>query len=228
MSVEPDDPPASTRRYRQVARARATEGRRWRILRAAWDLFAERRYDDISVAAIAERAGVSERTVYRLVGPKERLLDGWEEQATEERTAWTAGEDVERPWALRIGWQRWLHDDHGPIEPGDIAGFVAGTVRFHEEWGDALENVRRQAHEVQQFARFIAYSRRRHHENVDQLVGHLVAGPDADARRRRLELLYAVTDFPMWHVLRRDTGLGRQDVQAALLDLVQKLIESDS
>lgn len=221
MSTQAAD--RQTRRYRQVARAQASDRRRWRIQQAAWELFARQRYDDVTVAEIAERAGLSERTVYRLVGPKERLLTSWEEEATADREAWEAGEPVDRPWALRIGWQRWLDDDHRPIDAEDLEGFVGGTVRFHEQWGDALMNLHRQVDEVEQFATFMGYARRRHRANVDHFAAHLADGLPADARRRRLEILYTLLDFQTWHSLRRDAGLSRDQTEQALLELLRDL-----
>lgn len=214
----------TARAYRQAARARARDERRWRILQAAWDLFAERRYDEISVAEVAARAGVSERTVYRLTGPKERLLDSWERDAAAERAVWERGEDPSRPWALRIGWQRWLDEERRPLPAGDVAVFVDGTLRFHDQWGDALMNLRRQVDDVAQFAAFLDYSRRRHRDNVDHLLGPLIDALPRSVRQMRREGLYAVSDFPMWHSLRREARLEPARTQQVLLDLVTCLL----
>lgn len=77
-----------------------------------------------------------------------------------------------------------MHDDHRPFDAGDLDAFVGGTVRFHEQWGDALMNLAGQADEVEQFAAFMQYARRRHQHNVDEFAGHLADGLPDDARRR--------------------------------------------
>lgn len=54
-------------------------GTRLRLQRTALDLFLERGFDDTTVAAIAARAGVTERTFFRYFGDKrEVLFDGQE------------------------------------------------------------------------------------------------------------------------------------------------------
>jgi AcrR family transcriptional regulator len=58
---------------RQGIRTRITRSEA-RILQAASDLMAERSYDQITVTAVAERAGVGPATVYNRFGTKGRLL----------------------------------------------------------------------------------------------------------------------------------------------------------
>lgn len=212
----------TTRPYRQVARARAQEERRWQILRAAWELFGERRYDDVTVADIADRAGVGERTIYRLVGPKETLLDAWVETAESHRAVPGDGEDTGSvPTEVRVGWQRWMDKTGRPLQPGDLEGFVRGLVSFYEEWGDTMLNLLRQETDVPQFAALLAYGRRRHRENVDHFLGRL-AGAGETGRRRRA-LLYALTDVYTWKLLRSDHGLSPPDTERALLEALEDL-----
>ena len=63
---------ATTRHYGQIKRDRP--GRR--VLEAAFDLFAEHGYAGTTIAAVAERAGVSPETIYLSVGGKRGLLEG--------------------------------------------------------------------------------------------------------------------------------------------------------
>lgn len=62
------------RRYRSERRREQAEQTRQRVLDAAAKLFEERGYDGASIAAIAERARVSEETVYARFGNKRTLL----------------------------------------------------------------------------------------------------------------------------------------------------------
>ena len=67
-------PVESTRRYDSpVRRARALETEH-RIMDAADALFAERGYVGTSLAAIAERAGINPRTLYKVFDSKVALL----------------------------------------------------------------------------------------------------------------------------------------------------------
>ncbi|HJZ38710.1 MAG TPA: helix-turn-helix domain-containing protein, partial [Solirubrobacterales bacterium] len=65
----------TTRTYRQTRRADATERTRAAILLAARELFREDPGFDPSLEALAERAGVSTRTVIRQFGSKEGVLE---------------------------------------------------------------------------------------------------------------------------------------------------------
>jgi AcrR family transcriptional regulator len=57
-----------------VARAKAAEATRGKILESARELFAELPYDRVSLDAVAARAGVTVQTVLRRFGSKEDLL----------------------------------------------------------------------------------------------------------------------------------------------------------
>ena len=64
----------TTRRYDSPARRAKAQETEAKILDAAAALFAERGYVATSLAAVAERAGVNARTVYKVFGTKVRLL----------------------------------------------------------------------------------------------------------------------------------------------------------
>src|SRR5689334_19568277 len=65
----------TTRTYTQTARAAAAEETRLRIIEAAFSLQAERLSSEISLDAVAERAGVSVQTVLRKFGSKAALIE---------------------------------------------------------------------------------------------------------------------------------------------------------
>jgi AcrR family transcriptional regulator len=65
-----------TRRYRSDLRARQAAGTNEMILEAVAAQLTAGGIEDLSVARVAERAGVSERTVYRHFPTREALFDG--------------------------------------------------------------------------------------------------------------------------------------------------------
>src|SRR4051812_24510545 len=73
--------PATTRPYRQIARAAATDETRRRIVAACAEALEQRWLDEITLDEIAIAAGTTRQTVIRLYGGKEGLL-----QAVAERT----------------------------------------------------------------------------------------------------------------------------------------------
>ena len=62
------------RAYDSPARRQQAEGTRTGIIRAAHDLFFEKGYAATTLKEIADRAGVSEPTIYAVFGSKRRLL----------------------------------------------------------------------------------------------------------------------------------------------------------
>lgn len=64
------------RTYTSPLRAEQAEQTRARIVQAAVDLLSDGDASDLSMADVAERAGVSVRTVYRSFASKDELLDG--------------------------------------------------------------------------------------------------------------------------------------------------------
>lgn len=80
----------AARTYSSPLRAEQAEQTTARIVQAAVDLLSEGDASDLSMAEVAERAGVSVRTVYRSFAGKDELLDGvigWINAHIEERTA---------------------------------------------------------------------------------------------------------------------------------------------
>jgi AcrR family transcriptional regulator len=67
---------ARSRTYSSPLRAEQAEQTTARIVQAAVDLLSEGDASDLSMAEVAERAGVSVRTVYRSFASKDELLDG--------------------------------------------------------------------------------------------------------------------------------------------------------
>ncbi|NLU72677.1 helix-turn-helix transcriptional regulator [Streptomyces sp. HNM0575] len=85
MSARRDIPRSPRRKYESPSRAERAARTRRAILTAAEELFTERGLAETSVAAIAERAGVAQPTVYAAFGSKagllRRLLSGLEARA---------------------------------------------------------------------------------------------------------------------------------------------------
>src|SRR5215210_6996266 len=78
--------PPQKRPYRMRARAEAAAETGQRILEATIELHRERFFDQVSLEDIAERAGVTVRTVIRRFGTKERLIVAAAEEGTRQVT----------------------------------------------------------------------------------------------------------------------------------------------
>jgi AcrR family transcriptional regulator len=190
-----------TRPYRQTARARAAEERTERILGAALDLYAESSLDQLTLAAVAERAGVGLQTVIRRVGTKDGLVAAV--------NAWI-GPQVERLL--------------GPPPAGDPDEVAAATGRVYERWGAVIGRSLLEEHASAERRAAAEAGRAAHRQWVSAaFADHLFALPPAPRRTVRAQLV-ALTGVELWLVLARDEGLSGKDTRAVVADLIRSVL----
>ena len=182
----------TARTYRMDLRAAAAEATRERILAAAADLFLERWYDDVTLAAIAERAGVSGQTVINHFGGKEPLAAAAHQRLSEE-----------------------IVSPRYTPEAGDIPALVAAVADDYEKTGDAVVRLLALEEKVPSLQPLLARGREGHREWVTTMFGAPKLLPE----------LVVATDVYTWKLLRRDQGLSRDETVAAMLRIVQALLE---
>jgi AcrR family transcriptional regulator len=134
------------RAYSMELRAAAAEATRERILEAAADSFLEHWYDDVTIASVAKRAGVSGQTVLNHFGGKEALFT-----AAHERLG---AEIVERRYRP---------------EPGDVRGAVEALVEDYEVSGDAVVRFLALEERVPSLTPVLEAGRRGHREWVETM-----------------------------------------------------------
>jgi AcrR family transcriptional regulator len=204
------------RSYKQVARAKAQERTRETLLRAATEEVERDSWTQASLESVAGRAGVSKQTALRHFGSKQGLLDA-----------------VLRRTSSIVVKER----AESPI--GDIPGAVANLVRHYERYGDVVVRllpyrdaaVRVLGHEHR--SSFVQRAVDRGHEVHEEWVlrtfePQLADLEDPPTRERRLAQLVAVCDVYVWKILRRDLGLEVPQVEAALVELIERLVEPDA
>jgi AcrR family transcriptional regulator len=191
--------------YVQRGRARAAEANTERILTAALELFAEQPFDRITLAEVAERAGVGVQTVIRRVGTKDglvRAVNAWVEP--------------------RVGAAR---GDPVSADPDAVAAAVA---RQYERWGALIDRTLRQEDVSPALAESADGGRRAHRAWIDAAFADLLAAVPAARRRRLRAQLVGVCGVELWHVLRRDEGLSAPAARAAVADLIAACLATHS
>src|SRR5579859_8190199 len=134
------------RPYRMAMRAEKAKATRALIVEAAGHLLRERFRADVTLESIAERAGVTVRTVLRHFGTRDLLIDA-------------AGADLRQ----RVIDQR----NTAPI--GNIAGAVSTLFDHYEEWGDyAIRNLA-QENRVPGAHESVKAGRRAHRQWVERI-----------------------------------------------------------
>ncbi len=125
--------------------------------------------------------------------------------------------------------------DQAPI--GDIAGAVANLVRHYERYGDivvrmlpyrdAVVRVIGSEH-LGSLRRVVDRGHEVHEDWVLRTFAPQLEHLDPSVRRRRLAQLVATCDVYVWKVLRRDLDLDTDQVEAALVELLERLLEPDT
>ncbi len=188
------------RSYTMRARADAARRTGEAILEAAYLAFGARPYDEVTLAEIAQDAGVTTQTVIRRFASKEGLVDAVGVRVRE-----------------RISDQR----DRAPV--GDVRGAVANLVEHYEEHGDVVLHLLAQENRVAPFRAAVEGGRAMHYEWVTRTFAPWLEPLRGAERRRRHAQLVAVCDVYVWKLLRRDLRLGRAQVTLAICELVESL-----
>lgn len=188
----------SKRPYEMRERAASTEARRQRIIDAALEIGDPR----ASLAQVAERAAVSERTVLRHFDDRAGLF----------AAVMAAG--TERVEAERFS-----------VPAGDVEAAARNLVRHYEGQGDGVVGWLAAEGTDERVDRVLASGRELHNRWVSEKLGPLLGDLDAPTRRRRLAQLIAVCDVYTWKLLRRDGGLGTEETEKAVAELICGLIE---
>ena len=194
---------AATRRYRQRSRAAAAEANTERILHATLDLFGERPFDQITLAAVAERAGVGVQSVIRRFQTK----DGLARAAFD----WTV------PQALA---------DRGEPASAAPAEVAASLSRHYERWGELIDRMLRQEDVSPALAENAEAGRRGHRVWIEAAFAEPLAALPSRARHELAGRLAAVCGVELWLVLRRDNDLSAAQARAAVAHLIEACLAS--
>jgi AcrR family transcriptional regulator len=192
---------AGKRPYRMRERQRAVEQTRERILAAAFELFRVDPYDEVSLDAVASRAGVSRQTVHRQFGSKEDLMG--------------AVIDWRQPQEEQADQQ---------VAPGDVVGAVSQLVDRYETTGDAIVRFLALEGRIDPVDRLLEHGRRSHCGWIERVFGPLL--PDDERRQELVVALYAATDVMVWKLLRRDFGRSRAQTEASMRRLVKGVLST--
>jgi AcrR family transcriptional regulator len=167
------------------------------IIQAAFDLYSERDFDEVSLDDVAAQAGVAVRTLLRRFGSKEALLDAVAEAADRE-----------------------MEGRRQEVPPGDAAAAVRCAVTDYESYGDAIMRLLSQEDRVAAFGRVAERGRRLHHQWVERAFAPQLSGRSRAARRLLRAQLIVITDVYTWKLMRRDLRVGRSATVEALREMV--------
>jgi AcrR family transcriptional regulator len=187
----------TTRSYRQGRRAEAAQERTEAILAAAVELFVERPLEQITLADVAERAGVGVQTLIRRVQTKDGLIRACNAYVAE-----------------RIGEARGEPDCS---DPDAVAGRLLAQ---YESFGRVIQRGLQQEESSPGLAEMANAGRIAHAAWIDTAFADAIAARGPLLRAQ----LIGVTGVELWLVLRNDAGLSPEDTRAAVADLIRRAL----
>jgi len=196
------EPERAKRPYRMQARAAATEATRQKILDAAEATFDERPIEEITLAAIAERAAVSVQTLLRHFGSRDGLF-----------TAALVNS------ATKMGDDRAVEPDAGVEE------IVNVLVDHYEQFGDRILRWLSQEGREPALGLLSQVGRAYHLDWCKRSFAPALEGLRGTKRERRAVQLAALTDIYVWKILRRDRDLTLRQTKLAMREMIEPLTE---
>jgi len=188
-----------SRTYDMRTRQLAKDATRDAIVDAAIDTFEAERTFAIALAAVAERANVTVKTVLRHFGNRDALID--------------------------TAWQRLFDDIRAEREPppDDPAAALDVLIEHYERRGTMVLTTLAQEDKDPRAQRMNSTGRLGHRRWVEQVFDARL--PEQPAERSRLiDVLVVATDVYTWKLLRQDRGLSKVDVSDRMLLMTEALL----
>ena len=184
---------------RRAASASAT---RRRILDAAFELFVARGYDEVTLALIAERAGVSLQTVLRKFASKDTLLVAASRSHQHDEVAQRA------------------------VPAGDVRAVARVLADRYEATGATMMQFIALEDRIESVANVLQLARRAHRRWLAQTFERQLPRPRDSRYARRLAQLFGATELYVWVTWRRRLGLSRPASERALAETLNALVAS--
>jgi AcrR family transcriptional regulator len=188
------------RPYRMNARSEAAARTGRAILSAAVALWREHAFEDLTLQAIADRAGVSVQTVIRRYGSKEGVIEACIEGDA-------AGIVAERDQAAA----------------GDLGGALAVLLDHYERDGDAVLRTLDLEGRVEAARAMVRAGRASHRAWCARVFAPYLPSPEAEGYPSALDAFVVATDVYLWKLLRRDLGRSPSEAEAAMRRLIEGL-----
>lgn len=187
------------RKYDMTTRAEAKSATRDAVIRATVDIFTAGGMSAITLPAVADRAGVTVKTVLRHFGSREALVDA----------AWSRGFDE-------------VIAERTP-PPGNTEAALSVLIAHYERRGDLALAISSAGDEDPQARRIADSGRLAHRAWVEEVFGARLPAPLVN-RARLIDVLVVATDVYAWKLLRHDRGLSVDDVHDRMLLMAQAIL----
>lgn len=189
-----------SRPYEMRARREAVEQTRERIMEAMVDLWLTRHYDEVTLADVAERAGVTRQTVHRQFGTKDELL------------------------VAAAEWKGPQGEAEVLVEPGQVGEAISRLMQVYESMGDANVRALELEGRVHAMDHMLKRGRSAHRAWIEQVFAPWLPPHGTSEREHVVMTLYAATDVMQWKLLRRDFDFSPTATEQVIRRLVDGVI----
>jgi AcrR family transcriptional regulator len=188
------------RQYRMDIRARRLEETAQRIREVALERFLSRSYDEVTLAEVAEAAGVTVPTLIAHFGRKEDLfaavLEDWGDRMIESR-------------------------DEAPV--GDHAGAIRNLLDHYDAEGNRILHLLAEEDRFPAVRAMTDEGRKFHREWVERIFEPSLRSRRGARREQLVIQLIVATDLLTWKLIRLDMKLSRHRAEAAIVQMVDAL-----
>ena len=202
MNQEPADKVKKKRPYNNTKQSEIKALSRQRIIEAVTNLYDEKWLDEITLQQVADRAGVTSKTVIRHFGSKENLY-------IEADKAFRAQPEMVRQIP----------------EPGNIPDIVRCIVAHYEAMGRRLLRALAQEERIAMLRPVLENGRLDHTNWVQQAFAPYLGTLSKEERKKRQAQLYAITDLYVWKVLRLEQKISHQQTKETIEEMLAALLE---
>ncbi len=187
------------RRYDMRARGESTAATRNSIVEAAIDAVVAERSLGITLGAVAERAGVTVKTVLRHFGSRESLIE-----------------------AAYLAVRQAVQAERVP-PPGDTEQAITLLIAHYEGRGDMVLGLLAEEEDDPRARLMCESGRTLHRKWVEEVFGAELPLEPMD-RDRIIDALVVATDVYSWKLLRRDRGLTVAEVHNRMLLMIDGVL----
>lgn len=192
----------SERAYSMANRSIAAAHTKESILRATVELATEKLTVEIVLADVAARAGVTVQTVLRHFGTRDQLFDA----------------------AVAFASAEVITERAAPV--GDVAEAVRVIIDHYETRGDWVIALLGQEASNERIRDITMSGKQVHREWVQTVFAPQLAHRSETQRTAIADLVCVATDVYTWKLLRRDRGLGRDQTEQRMKQLVDAILTS--
>lgn len=183
-----------TRSYSMEKRTESANLTEKKILKGLFDTWLENSLHDITLDKVAQRSGVTVRTILRKFGSKEGLFDA--------ALKGDIGEMASRK---------------NRTEAGNLESIMDTLMEEYEATGKAGIRTLALEHELTQAAELIAKGRRVHWAWCARVFAPYMIGLDAENQHQMVGALYVETDINCWKLLRIDFSFSEAETRQIML-----------